>query len=75
MKKRLHSVCIVKPKIGPESLAEKLIAMGNIEEVRLRDNYLGYMVKVRFMFKEPVNIERYIAKRLKNNVAAVAYVR
>ena len=70
-RRHLHSVYVIKPKIGPESLAEKLIAMGNVEEVKISEHNIGYLVKVRFMFMEPDNIEKYIYNGVKKAAVAV----
>ena len=66
---------VVKPKIGPESLAERLIKLGRIEEVRVQNHNLGYLVKVRFIFDEPTNVERYISSSIKQVAAAVVLCR
>ena len=66
---------MVNPKVGPERVAETLIGMGNVEEVRVRDHLLGYHVKVRFMFKEPNNIERYITVEITGSLSYYASIK
>ncbi len=65
----LHRFYLVEPKpnVNADKLAEKLIALKQVEEVLLSDGDYGYLVKVRFTDgKEPVAVVNY----LKDKVAA-----
>jgi DNA-binding Lrp family transcriptional regulator len=64
----LHRFYLVEPKPNADAgrIAEKLIALKQVEEVFLSDGDYGFIVKVRFIDgKEPPNVADY----LKQNVA------
>lgn len=64
----LHRFYLIEPRPNADAgrIAEKLIALKQVEEVFLSDGDYGFIVKVRFLDgKEPPDVENY----LKENVA------
>jgi len=63
----LHKFLFLKPKanVNAEALAEKLLALKNVQEVILTDGDCGYIVKTRvFSARSDKEAERYIAKNV-----------
>ncbi len=73
MKSPLHKLLFLKPKanVNATDIADKLLALKNVQEVILTEGDVGYIVKTRFFSeKSDKEAEKYITKSIGSKLGA-----